>query len=192
MSLLEDIQNYIPYNEQEETDRLEILRQLQNGNVWDRSNTNAHLTASAWVVNETKQKVLLCYHNLYQSWSWLGGHADGERNLLEVAMREVREESGVLHVRPVNPSIFSLEVLTVDGHEKHGKYVSSHLHLNVTYLLEVSEHEMLKNKPDENAAVQWFPIEKAVEASSEEWFKKRIYSKLNKKMIETYLRREKQ
>ena len=79
----------------------------------------------------------MVYHNIYDSWSWLGGTWRMERrDLLAVALREVKEEAGISYVRPVSEEIFSLESLTVDGHVKKGKYVSSHLHLNVTYLLE--------------------------------------------------------
>ena len=124
----------------------------------------------------------MAYHKIYDSWAWLGGHADGERNLLETALREVREESGVTHVKPLSEDIFSVEVLTVDGHEKNGSYVSSHLHLNITYLLEADESDALHKKEDENCAVAWFGLEEAVEASTEEWFKKRIYRKLNEKL----------
>lgn len=53
------------------------------------------MTASAWVVNKDRSKVLMIYHNIYNSWSWLGGHADGETDLLAVAIREVREEAGI-------------------------------------------------------------------------------------------------
>lgn len=67
----------------------------------------------------------MAYHNLYQSWAWLGGHADGEQNLLQVAIREAQEESGLQKARPLQNSIYSLEVLTVDGHIKHGNYVPS-------------------------------------------------------------------
>lgn len=109
----------------------------------------------------------------------MGGHADGEEDLLAVALREVREESGIQSVHPVTEEIYSLEVLTVDGHIKHGKYVSSHLHLNITYLLEASESDSLHMKPDENSGVAWFGLEEAVKASSEPWFKERIYPKLN-------------
>ena len=124
----------------------------------------------------------MAYHNLYDSWSWLGGHADGEEDLLAVALREVREESGVKNVRPASEDIFSLEVLTVDGHMKRGKYVSSHLHLNVTYLLIADDTNVLTVKPDENSGVKWFTPEGAVEASSEKWFREHIYKKLNEKM----------
>ena len=124
----------------------------------------------------------MAYHNIYDSWSWLGGHADGETDLLAVAIREVKEEAGISGVRSVSEGIFSLESLTVDGHVKRGKYVSSHLHLNVTYLLEADEHGQLRVKEDENSGVAWFALGDAVLASTEPWMRERIYMKLNAKM----------
>lgn len=181
--LLEKIRAYQPYNEQEEKDRELILRSLETQpDIFTRKNHLAHMTASAWVVNETRDKVLMVYHNIYHSWSWLGGHADGEEDLLQVACREVREESGLHEVRPVTEDIFSLESLTVEGHWKKGSYVSSHLHLNVTYLLEAAESELLFVKPDENSGVAWFSLEEAVAASTEPWFQEHIYIKLNDKL----------
>ena len=58
----------------------------------------------------------------------------------------------------------------------------SHLHLNVSYLLEADEEEVLRIKPDENSGVRWFTPEGAIEASSEPWFRQRIYKKLNAKL----------
>ena len=141
------------------------------------------MTASAWVVNRERTKVLMVYHRIYDSWSWTGGHADGETDLLSVAVREVREETGV-SAHPVSEDIFSLEILTVDGHEKRGEYVSSHLHLNVTYLLEADERDELHVCEDENKAVAWFTLDGALKASTEPWFVERIYKKLNKKLTE--------
>ena len=181
--LMESIRAYQPFNEQEEMDKSLILDWIETqNNAFSRDNTVAHMTASAWVVNKDRSRVLMVYHNIYDSWSWLGGHADGDRDLLAVSMREVREESGLTAVRPVSPHIYSLEILTVDGHEKRGAYVSSHLHLNVTYLLEADPAAPVRRKPDENSAVAWFGLEEAVAASSEPWFRDRIYRKLNAKL----------
>ena len=159
VTLLEELEAYRPWNDQEERDRAELLRRLRSGEaLYTRDNAAGHLTASAWVVSPDLTQVLMAYHNLYDSWSWLGGHADGDRDLLAVSMREVREESGLTAVRPVSPHIYSLEILTVDGHEKRGAYVSSHLHLNVTYLLEADPAAPVRRKPDENSAVAWFGL----------------------------------
>ena len=186
MSIYEDIARYEPFNEQEARDKAVILRFLeQNDDAFLRENRIAHITASAWVVNPARDKVLMVYHKIYDSWSWTGGHADGETDLLSVALREVTEETGVRSVRPVSPEIFSLEVLTVDGHEKRGEYVSSHLHLNVTYLLEADDAEPLRICEDENKGVAWFGLDEALRASTEPWFVKRIYGKLNEKLKRT-------
>ena len=185
MDILESLRRYQPWNEQEARDREEILRRLLNGEpLYTRENASAHLTASAWVTDASHTKVLMAYHNLYHSWAWLGGHADGEKDLLSVAMREVREESGLSFVKPITREIFSLEILTVDGHEKRGSYVSSHLHLNLTYLLEADPTAPVRCKIDENSRVGWFLLDDAVAASSEPWFQERIYKKLNAKLLQ--------
>ena len=160
---IRQIENYPPFNEQEEKDKALILGWISNNeNAFSRENTVAHITASAWVVNKDRSKVLMVYHNIYNSWSWMGGHADGETNLLSVAIREVKEEAGISNVRPVSEEIFSLESLTVDGHVKKGNYVSSHLHLNITYLLEADSEEQVSVKADENSGVMWFSPEDAL------------------------------
>ena len=182
-NLISQIEKYQPFNEQEATDKTMILEWIRdNENAFSRENTVAHITASAWVVNKDRSKVLMVYHNIYNSWSWLGGHADGETDLLSVAIREVKEEAGISDVRPVSEEIFSLESLTVDGHVKKGKYVSSHLHLNITYLLEADSEEKVSVKEDENSGVAWFTPEEALEKSTEPWFVEHVYSKLIEKM----------
>ena len=181
--LMESIRTYQPFNEQEEMDKSLILNWIETqDDAFSRDNTVAHMTASAWVVNKDRSRVLMVYHNIYDSWSWLGGHADGETDLLAVAIREVKEEAGISGVRPVSEKIFSLESLTVDGHVKRGKYVSSHLHLNVTYLLEADSEEQVFVKEDENSGVGWFTPEEALKKSTEPWFVERVYGKLVEKM----------
>lgn len=183
MNLYEQLRNYHPCNEQETNDRAVMQRMLEREpNVFVRENLTAHFTASSWLINGARDKVLMVWHNLFRSWSWTGGHADGEQDLLSVAVREAREETGIRTITPVRPDIFSLEILTVDGHEKRGVYVPSHLHLNITYLLEADESETLRVKPDENSGVRWFPIKEVPEASCEPWMTERIYRKLNEKL----------
>lgn len=134
MSILEDIRAFVPGCEQEQRDREAMLEFLAvHEDAFLRTNLTAHMTASAWVLSRDRRRVVMVYHNLYRSWSWTGGHADGGRDLLAVAMREVTEETGLQRLTPVTEGIFSLECLTVDGHEKRGQYVPSHIHMNVTY-----------------------------------------------------------
>ena len=111
MNLTSVLKTYRPWNRQEEQDIAEILRRLEQGEeLYTRNNAAAHLTVSAWVVSPDRTQILMAYHNLYDSWAWLGGHADGERDLLAVALREVQEESGISAV-PVSSDIFSVEIL---------------------------------------------------------------------------------
>ena len=185
MSLYEEIKKYQPFNEQEERDKEVMLQFIQNNpDCLERSNRIAHFSASAWAVNKDRTKTLMIYHNIYNSWSWTGGHADGEEDLCAVALRELEEETGVTGAKLINKDIFSLETIVVNGHEKRGKYVPSHLHMNVTYLVEVDEDETLVVNEEENQAVKWWTLEEALEACTEPWMIERIYKKLIEKCRE--------
>lgn len=184
-NLEKELREYEPFNEQEKRDKELILQWLQSDDeIFTRENKIAHITVSAWIVNNKRDKVLMAYHNIYDSWAWLGGHADGNKNLKEVVLKEVEEESGIKEVKFLSTDIFSMEILTVDGHEKRGEYISSHLHLNFTFLLEADEKLSLKIKPDENSGVEWIKVDEISKKSSEKWFVDRIYSKLCKKVKE--------
>lgn len=177
MTIFEQLQAFTPFNEQEASDRRLMLQYAGLfSDLLTRDNEMAHLTASCWIVNPDRTKVLLAYHNIYDSWAWLGGHADGEADLLAVALKEANEESGVT-ARPVLRDIFSVEILGVPGHVKRGKYVSSHLHLNVTYLLEADEQQALHEKPDENSAVRWFALQDVIPNTREPEMRA-VYQKL--------------
>jgi len=182
MNLFNIIQNYSPKNEQEIRDKEQMLRFMTcNDNYLKRENQIAHFTASMWTVNKERTKTLMVYHNLYDSWSWIGGHADGEEDLCAVALRELMEETGVKHPRLVSEEIFSLESLTVNGHMKKGQYVPGHVHYNLTFLAEADEDEVLTAQIEENQAVRWWSFEEAVTVSKEAWMVERIYKKLIEK-----------
>lgn len=177
------IEQYRPACQQEERDQAVMLRFLeQNDDCLKRSNLTAHFTASSWIVNPPRDKVLMVYHNIYDSWSWTGGHADGEPDLMSVAVREAKEETGVRDLKLLQREPVSLEIITVDGHEKRGSYVPSHLHLNLTYLLEAAEGQPLAVKEDENSGVCWIPADSLADWVSEPWMLARIYAKLSRKV----------
>ena len=179
MNLYDDIKNYKPVNEQEARDQQQMLRFIKhNPDYLERENQIAHFTTSIWTINKDCTKTLMVYHNIYNSWSWIGGHADGMEDLRAVALRELQEETGVQNAALASEEIFSLESLTVDGHVRKGIYVPSHLHLNVTYLAVADENEELRVNKDENQAVKWWTFEEALKASTEPWFVEHIYKKL--------------
>lgn len=181
--LKESIEKFVPYNEQEEVDKSTMLDFINNfDDVLTRKNVYAHFTSSSFVLNKKRTKVLMIYHKIYDSWAWTGGHSDGDSDLLYVAMKEATEETGITNIKPISEDIYGLEVITCNGHEKRGKYVGSHLHMNTTYLLEADENEEIHIKEDENSGVKWIPIDEVLSASSEEWIRNRIYAKTIEKM----------
>ena len=176
---LDDILAYEPRDEAEAGDKamfLEYLR-LFPDTILTRENKIAHLTASGFVVNGDGTRVLMAHHNLYRVWAWTGGHADGDGDLLSVALREAREETGVEHIRPLSPAIASLDILPVWGHMKRGAWVSSHQHLNVSYLLVADEGDRLESRPGENSGVAWLEAGRLLELTNE-WEMDPVYLKL--------------
>ena len=181
--LKEGIENFVPYNEQEEVERKIMLKYINDfDDVLTRQNEYGHFTSSSFILNKERTKILMIYHKIYDSWAWTGGHSDGDSDLLYVAIKEAKEETGIKNVIPISENIYSLELTNVRGHEKRGKYVGSHVHLNVTYLLEADESEEKHIKEDENSGVKWVPIDKILEVSSEPWMRDRVYAKIISKM----------
>lgn len=168
MDYLTAITEFKPGSAQEQADQQTFLRFINNNpDVLLRENKIAHLTSSALIFNASRDKLLMIYHNIYQSWSWTGGHADGEADLLQVAIREAKEETGLKEVTAVVDKIISLDILPVFGHFKNNQPVSAHLHLSVAYLLSASEDEPLMIKPDENSGVRWIAVNELANYVSE-------------------------
>lgn len=154
---------------QEISDKRLLLKYINEfpHTILTRENEYAHITSSSMIFNENRDKVLMVYHNIYQSWSWTGGHADGDGDLFSVALREAEEETGASGLNPLSEDMISIDILPVWGHMKHGKYISTHEHLNVTYALTAAENQPLCIKSDENSAVQWILIDKLTKMVSE-------------------------
>ena len=169
MDYREELERYQPKNEQQAADKeaIEIYIRTFPDTILTRENIFAHMTASSMIFNETGDKVLMAYHNIYRSWSWTGGHADGEQDMLAVALREAREETGIQTLAPISRELAAVDVLPVWGHVKRGRYVSAHQHLNFSYLLLAPETEKLHVKEDENSQVGWIPVERLRDMVSE-------------------------
>ena len=175
----DEIAAYRPRSEQEEADQrqmLDYIRQFPD-TILTRDNPIAHFSSSGFVVNADASRVLMAHHNLYRVWAWTGGHVDGEADFLAVALREAREETGVTHIRPLSDAIASLEILPVWGHVKRGRYVPSHLHLNVSYLLPADENDPLSVREGENTRVGWLPAAELLSYTNE-WEMDGVYTKL--------------
>lgn len=165
MDYIKQIIEFNPFNEQEDQDKKVILNYIERfpHNVLLRENEIAHITSSGFIMNETLDKVLMVNHHIQRGWAWTGGHADGESDLLYVAIKEAKEETGVLKVEALTEEIISIDILPVYSHIKKGKFVNTHLHLSIAYILIASEEEKLIVKEDENSGVQWFNIDEFTE-----------------------------
>lgn len=162
MNYIDLIKNFKPSNEQEEADQRIMLKYVEayQDNVLLRDNEIAHFTSSGFIMNPALDKVLLIHHNIRNAWAWTGGHADGDDDLLGVAVKEAREETGVQHIIPLTDRIASVDILPVFSHNRRGKYVNAHLHLSVAYILICEESESLSICPGENSGVEWLSIDK--------------------------------
>ena len=184
MDFKKELEKYVPYNEQEENDREMMLKYIDTfEDVLTRENRMCHFTASSWIVNKERTKILMIYHKIYDSWAWTGGHCDGDSDMLHVALKEATEETGIENFKVLSDGIYSIEIVSVDGHVKRGKYVTTHLHLNISYLLEADEHDELRIKEDENSGVKWIDISEINNVVSEPKMHP-IYDKMNKRLIE--------
>ncbi len=161
MSYVSEIKGYIPENEQEHQDKKVILDYIEHfgSNVLLRDNEIAHITSSGFIMNKALNKVLMVHHNIRNTWAWTGGHADGDEDLLYVAMKEATEETGISKVTPLTDRIASIDILPVYGHIKKSKYVNAHLHLSIAYILIADENDELRICADENSGVEWFLTE---------------------------------
>jgi 8-oxo-dGTP pyrophosphatase MutT (NUDIX family) len=175
---IKDIIEFKPQTEQEETDQKLIVEFVKkNKDALLRDNKVAHVSSSGFILNKRMDKALMVYHKIYKSWSWTGGHADGEKDLLKVAIEEAKEETGIENVKPLTNKIVTLDVLPVPSHFKRGKFVSAHLHLSVAYVLIADETDRLIVKEDENSGVKWMKI-KDIDKEVNELDMKLVYNKL--------------
>ncbi len=177
MNLIDVINEYKPINEQEVVDKKAMLEFISNNpNYLLRDNLVAHFTTSAIIVNKELTKILFAYHLIYDSWSWVGGHNDGENNSLLVSLKEAKEETGLKEVFALNKNPIMLDNIVVHNHYKNSKYIPDHIHLNLTYLLVANDNLTVTPKLDENSGVRWFDIDNILNFVSEDRMKP-IYQK---------------
>ena len=176
--LAELIKEFVPSNEQEKRDKEVTLKYINNfDDILTRDNGLIHITSSAFVINKNRDKTLMVHHNIFNSWSITGGHADGDHDLIHVARSEIIEETGVKDIHLISDRIVTLDILPVHGHMRKGCYITSHLHISVVYLFQANENDQLTVKVDENSAVKWIPLDE-IDVYSNEPHMKRIYNKI--------------
>lgn len=172
MEFVEQIRRFTPSDDIQREHKKLILSYIEifSKRVLYRSASVAHMTSSAVILNEKRDKMLMIHHNIYNTWTWTGGHTDGDENLAKVALKEAQEETGLTSLRFLTEDIVRVDPLPVYGHYKNGQYVSTHLHLNASYVLIADENEALRIKPDENSDICWVAIDEIEHYSNEPEF----------------------
>lgn len=179
MNFREAILGYQPINEQERNDKKIILEYIDQfySNILTRENEIAHMTSSGLILNKSLDRILMIHHNIYNTWTWTGGHADGDSDMLEVALKEAKEETGLKNIIPLTEDLASIDTIPVYGHIKRGKYVSAHLHLNTSYILIGDENEKTVINEEETSDVGWVEVDRLNEYSNEPYLIE-IYKKI--------------
>jgi len=136
--LLSLLKNYHPTDEHEEAMR-DCIRAFvtDHGECFQRSLTIGHVTASAWLLNLDGSRVLLTHHRKLDRWLQLGGHVDGQSDVLQAALREAMEESGIDEIVPISRAIFDVDIHQIPEHGGE----SAHFHYDIRFLLQVRESE---------------------------------------------------
>ncbi|MGB1109211.1 MAG: NUDIX hydrolase [Gammaproteobacteria bacterium] len=111
-----------------------------------------HVTGSAWVVNPSRDKALLLHHKKHDQWFQPGGHADGDHDILRVALREISEETGLdaEHIRLVSPEIFDVDIHTIPESHRGPR----HQHYDIRFLVEIDDATPIPGN-DESHDIRW-------------------------------------
>ena len=134
--------------------REKFLELLQHKDSFQRHHLPGHITGSAWIVDSSKQFVLLTHHAKLNKWLQPGGHADGEEDVLNVALREATEETGIKQFKTLRSGIFDIDIHTIPSR----KEFPEHLHYDIRFLLEADKNEGLLIT-EESHALRWVSID---------------------------------
>lgn len=168
MKFKDIITSYHPRDEREKKD-LELMKQFikNNDSIYSRKNLIGHVTSSVIILDKEKKHILLGYHNIYKSWGWFGGHNDGDEDCLKVALKEAKEETGIIDFEMFDNKPLAIDVVYVQNHIKNDEFVPDHLHLNVTYGLLTNFENKIEYNKKEHSGIKWFKIKDYIQQVDE-------------------------
>jgi len=149
--LIELLNNYQSIYAEEIEFKAKMLDFIKtNPDCFERSLQQGHITASCWLTNENSTQALLLHHMKLDRWFQLGGHCDGDSNVLAVALKEAQEESGILNIVPTDLQIFDIDIHAIPANSKE----QAHDHYDVRFLLKVvGDQTVISNR--ESKALKW-------------------------------------
>ena len=118
-----------------------------------RTLKTGHVTGSSWIVNNTKDQALLTHHKKLNKWLQPGGHADGNENIVSVAEKEAKEETGLSSLVLLSPDIFDIDIHLIPSNAKEEK----HFHYDIRYIFEADNKETLIIS-NESKQLKWIPF----------------------------------
>jgi 8-oxo-dGTP pyrophosphatase MutT (NUDIX family) len=155
-SLLRLLENHQPSTPEETQFKQQMIEFVeQNSDCFERSLLIGHITGSAWIVDKSRQFTLLTHHRKLDKWFQTGGHCDGDSDVLSVAMKEAKEETGLTDIQAISHDIFDIDIHEIP--ERKG--VPTHLHYDVRFLLEADMNEPLIIS-SESSDLAWVELSK--------------------------------
>jgi 8-oxo-dGTP pyrophosphatase MutT (NUDIX family) len=151
IELIASLQRYTSNFAEELIFRDAFIALLQNEDAYQRWHLPGHITCSAWVINQNKNKALLIHHKKLNRWLQPGGHADGDENIYQVALREAQEETGVQHFNLLSQEIFDLDIHPIPARAD----MPAHDHYDIRLLFEAKEEDQLLLNEEVNH-ISWF------------------------------------
>jgi 8-oxo-dGTP pyrophosphatase MutT (NUDIX family) len=163
--LIKLLKDYEPDDLDEQKSKDRILSFVYNSdNFISRENAVGHITGAAWIVSKDRKKVLLTHHKKLDMWLQLGGHVDSDEHILETALREAREESGLTTLKCLSDKIFDVDVHLFP---KKGE-VDAHYHFDIRFLFEADENEELHRQKSESKGMKWIALDEVSEYAKED------------------------
>ena len=143
---------------------LEMLKFLRIDDCFSKKNSKGHFTGSAWLVNPEKDKILMNHHKKLNKWIQFGGHSNGEKNLLETALREMEEETSISNYNLVTKDIFDVDIHFIPRTNN----MPAHYHYDVRFLIEADPDKNQISLSKESIDIIWVPIEEVCNYNSED------------------------